>query len=198
MATPEQQAQAAAAGAEAASQSLLDQIVEEGRFGKEADAKRRGREMISQFVKDVLEGAVTYSADTEAMLTSQIAEIDRLVSAQLNEIMHHEKFQKLEATWTGLRYLVSNTETGPMLKIRVLSIPKADLLRDLTKGRAAMGVDRRTGASSSARSTRTSTTSSAATPTGRFWETTSSTRPARTSSCWRRSPRSRQRRTRLS
>lgn len=143
MATPEQQAQAAAAaGAEATSQSLLDQIVEEGRFGKEADAKRRGREMISQFVKDVLEGAVTYSADTEAMLTSQIAEIDRLVSAQLNEIMHHEKFQKLEATWTGLRYLVSNTETGPMLKIRVLSIPKADLLRDLTKGRAAMGVDR--------------------------------------------------------
>src|SRR5687767_15450911 len=98
MATPEQgQATSpAAAGAETTSQSLLDQIVEEGRFGKEADAQRRGKEMISQFVKDVLEGAVIYSADTEAMLTSQIAELDRLVSAQLNEIMHHEKFQKLE------------------------------------------------------------------------------------------------------
>ena len=74
--------------------------------------------MITAFVNDVLEGAITYSEDTEAMLTSQIAELDRLVSDQLNAILHHEKFQKLEGTWTGLRYLVANTETSTMLKIR--------------------------------------------------------------------------------
>lgn len=142
MATPEQEQAAAAGEAEVTEGSLLDQIVEEGRFGKEAEAKQRGRDMIKMFVKDVLEGAVTFSADTEAMLNQQIAEIDRLVSAQLNEVMHNEKFQKLEATWTGLRYLIGNTETGPMLKIRVLPITKKELLRDVTAGRAAMGVDR--------------------------------------------------------
>lgn len=142
MADAEQEKAAAAAEAEVTEGSLLDQIVEEGRFGKEEEAKQRGRDMIKMFVKDVLEGAVTFSADTEAMLNQQIAEIDRLVSAQLNEIMHHEKFQKLEATWTGLRYLIGNTETGPMLKVRVLPITKKELLRDITAGRAAMGVDR--------------------------------------------------------
>ncbi|MCG6989716.1 MAG: type VI secretion system contractile sheath large subunit [Gemmatimonadetes bacterium] len=142
MAEAKQKQAAAPAEAEVTEGSLLDQIVEEGRFGKETEAQQRGREMIKLFVKDVLEGAVTFSADTEAMLNHQIAEIDRLVSEQLNEILHHEKFQKLEATWTGLRYLIANTETGPMLKVRVLPITKKELLRDVTAGRAAMGVDR--------------------------------------------------------
>jgi len=142
MADPKQEQAAAAAEAEVTEGSLLDQIVDEGRFGKETEAQQRGRDMIKMFVKDVLEGAVTFSEDTEAMLNQQIAEIDRLVSAQLNEIMHHEKFQKLEGTWTGLRYLVANTETGSMLKIRVLPLTKKELLRDVTAGRAAMGVDR--------------------------------------------------------
>ncbi len=142
MASPEQEKAPAAAEAEVTEQSLLDQLVDEGRWGKEPDAADRGREMIKLFVKDVLEGAVTFSADTEAMLNQQIAEIDRLVSKQLNEIIHHEKFQKLEATWTGLRYLVANTETGPMLKVKVFPITKKELLRDTTAGRAAMGVDR--------------------------------------------------------
>lgn len=142
MASPEQEKAPAAAEAEVTEQSLLDQLVDEGRWGKEPDAADRGREMIKLFVKDVLEGAVTFSADTEAMLNQQIAEIDRLVSKQLNEIIHHEKFQKLEATWTGLRYLVANTETGPMLKVKIFPITKKELLRDTTAGRAAMGVDR--------------------------------------------------------
>ncbi len=142
MASPEEQQEGAAAEAEVSELSLLDQLVEEGRFGREDKAKQQGREMIKAFVSDVLEGAITYSEDIEAMLTIQIAEIDKLVSDQLNAIVHHEKFQKLEATWTGLRYLVANTETSKMLKIRVLPISKQELLRDLTKGKASMGVDR--------------------------------------------------------
>lgn len=143
MANPEQeQAAAAAAEAETTEASLLDQIVEEGRFGKDERAQQRGREIVSTFVKDVLEGTISWSEDVEAMLNSAIAEIDELVSAQLNAIIHHEKFQKLESTWTGLRYLISKTETGPMLKVRVLPITKDELRRDLTKGKAAMGVDR--------------------------------------------------------
>ena len=122
--------------------SLLDQLVAEARVGPDDEAQQMGRQMISTFVKDVLEGAVTFSEDTEAMLNAQIAEIDRLVSEQLNEVIHNEKFKKLEATWTGLRYLVANTETGSLLKIKVLPITKDELLRDLTKGKAAMGVDR--------------------------------------------------------
>ena len=84
MAEAEQQKEAAAAEAEVSELSLLDQIVEEGRFGREDEAQQQGRQMIKAFVNDVLEGAITYSEDTEAMLTSQIAEIDQFGQTNLS------------------------------------------------------------------------------------------------------------------
>lgn len=138
----EAEKQEAAQEAQAAELSLLDQIVEEGRFGTEEAARKRGRDMISSFVKDVLDETVTYSRDTEAMLNEQIRQIDDLLSAQLNEIMHAPKFKKLESSWRGLRYLVSQTETGKLLKIRVISLTKDQLQDDLTAGKAEMAVDR--------------------------------------------------------
>jgi len=67
------------------------------------------------------------------MINARIAQIDHLVSLQLNQVMHAPEFQKLEASWRGLRYLMDNSETGTMLKIRVLNASKKDLLRDLQK-----------------------------------------------------------------
>jgi type VI secretion system protein ImpC len=63
-----------------------------------------------------------------------IAEIDRKLSAQLVEIMHHPDFQRLEATWRGLHYLVNQTETSPNLKICVLSVSKGELVEDPQRG----------------------------------------------------------------
>ena len=55
---------------------LLDQIVQEGRFGKEEVQQARGKDMVKQFVTEVLEGSITMSADTESMLNARIAQID--------------------------------------------------------------------------------------------------------------------------
>ncbi|HUF68950.1 MAG TPA: type VI secretion system contractile sheath large subunit [Longimicrobiales bacterium] len=112
---------------------LLDQIVEQGRFGTESGQRDRGRDLIKRFVSEVLEGTITYSVDTESMLNARIAQIDRLVSTQLNEVMHHAEFQKLEGSWRGLKYLLENSETSAMLKIKVLNVSKKDLLRDLQR-----------------------------------------------------------------
>ncbi|HET7275702.1 MAG TPA: type VI secretion system contractile sheath large subunit [Longimicrobiaceae bacterium] len=119
--------------AEATELGLLDQIVEEGRFGSEAPQRERGKDMIKQFVSEVLEGTITFNPDTESMLNARIAQIDHLVSIQLNEIMHHPEFQKLEGTWRGLKYLLSQSETSAMLKIKVLNASKKELLRDLQR-----------------------------------------------------------------
>jgi type VI secretion system protein ImpC len=112
---------------------LLDQIVEQGRFGKDAPAQERGKDMIKRFVSEVLEGSISMARDTEAMLNARIAQLDHLISLQLNEIMHAPEFQKLEGTWRGLKYLLSQTETSTMLKIRVLNVSKKELLRDLQR-----------------------------------------------------------------
>lgn len=125
--------QAAAAEAEAADLSLLDQIVDEGRFGADSTQRERGKDIIKKFVAEVLGGTISIAPDTEAMLNARIAQIDHLISIQLNEIMHHQEFQKLEATWRGLKYMLGQTETSVMLKIKVLNVSKKELLRDLQR-----------------------------------------------------------------
>lgn len=129
----EAQQQAQPAAAETTELGLLDQIVEQGRFGKDTASRERGRGLVSQFVQQILAGSMAVSHDTEAMLNARIAQIDHLVSMQLNEIMHHADFQKLEGSWRGLRYLMDNSETSTNLRIKVLNVSKKDLLKDLQR-----------------------------------------------------------------
>ncbi len=129
----EEKAPQAPAAAEAPELTLLDQIVEQGRLGKDAAAKERGKDMVKQFVSEVLAGQITVSKDTEVMINSRIAQIDHLISLQLNEIMHAPEFQKLEGTWRGLRYMLGQSETSDMLKIKILNVGKKELLRDLQR-----------------------------------------------------------------
>jgi type VI secretion system protein ImpC len=113
--------------------SLLDQIVEEGRMGKDEGAKERGRDLVKEFVAQVLDGSMTVSKDAETMINQRIAQIDHLLSIQVNEILHHESFQKLEASWRGLKYLLDQSETNDKLKIKVLNVSKRELLKDLQR-----------------------------------------------------------------
>jgi len=113
--------------------SLLDQIVSQGRFGTDTIAQERGKDMVREFINQVLDGKMTLSRDAEATISARIAEIDRLVSLQLNEVLHNPAFQKLEATWRGIWHLVNKSETSDMLKIKLLNVPKRDLLRDLQR-----------------------------------------------------------------
>src|SRR5689334_23958026 len=109
---------------------LLDRILTEGRLARDDFQKERAKDMIGEFVNQVMAGELTMSKNMDVAINSRIAEIDRLLSSQLNEIMHHEDFQKLEGSWRGLHYLEKNSITGPMLKIRVMSITKKYLLKD--------------------------------------------------------------------
>lgn len=130
---PETQKSAGAAVVEqVADSSLLDQIVEQGRFSDPA-ARERGKNLVKEFVAQVLEGSMTLGRDADQMITARVAQIDHLISIQLNEILHAPQFQKLESTWRGLKYLLDQSETGTMLKIRVLNASKKDLLRDLQR-----------------------------------------------------------------
>src|ERR1035437_7224155 len=110
--------------------SLLDQIVDEGRLARDPAARERGKDLVKEFVKQVLEGAMTVSKDAEVMITARIAQIDHLVSLQLNEVLHAKEFQKLEGTWRGLKYLMDQSETSQNVNITRLTSDERDLLRD--------------------------------------------------------------------
>lgn len=113
--------------------NLLDQILTEGRMARDDFQKERAKDMIGEFVGQVMAGELTMSKNMDVAINSRIAEIDRLITAQMNEIMHHEDFQKLEGSWRGLHHLVKNSLTGTQLKIRVMSVTKKDLLKDFER-----------------------------------------------------------------
>ena len=133
MADTQTAAAPAAATEQVLEKGLLDQIVEEGRFGVEPASKERGKNLIKEFVAQVLDGSMTIARDAEMMINARIAQIDHLVSLQLNEVMHNAAFQKLEGTWRGIKYLMDQSETGTMLKIKVLNVGKKELLKDLQR-----------------------------------------------------------------
>ena len=133
MAEKQKQEAAAQAAEETQELSLLDKILADGKMARDDFQKERAKDMIGEFVNQVMAGELTMSKNMDLAINSRIAEIDRLLSVQLNEIMHHEDFQKLEGSWRGLNQLVMNSETSPMLKIRVMSVNKKDLLKDLER-----------------------------------------------------------------
>ena len=133
MAEMEKKGEAAQVEAVQEEKGLLDKIIDESRMARGASQKTRARDIIGEFAKQIMEGTMLISKDTEAMINARIAQIDQLISLQLNEIMHHPDFQKLEGSWRGLNYLVMNSETGEKLKIRVMNVSKNDLLKDMEK-----------------------------------------------------------------
>ena len=113
-----------------AATDLLDQIVEQSRVAKSGAEHARARDLISELVAQVLDGTVLMSTSLSATLDARVAEIDRLISTQLSEIMHAAPFQQLEQSWTGLRYLVGNSDTGTRLQIRMFNATKRELVKD--------------------------------------------------------------------
>ncbi|MDO9502455.1 type VI secretion system contractile sheath large subunit [Falsiroseomonas sp.] len=108
---------------------LLDQVI-----GATKQTERdRAQELIKALTEEALKGTVTFSRNLSQTFDRAIAAIDAKVSEQLNQVMHHPRFTKLEGSWRGLNYLVMNSETGTSLKIRMLQASKKDLSRDLQR-----------------------------------------------------------------
>ena len=112
---------------------LLTRILDKGRLARNEGQVQQAKDMISEFVQEVMQGQLVVTKDMESAINARIAEIDRLVTAQLNQVMHADEFQKLEGTWRGLNHLVMNSETGTQLKIRAFNVSKKDLLKDLER-----------------------------------------------------------------
>jgi type VI secretion system protein ImpD len=69
-------------------------------------------------------------AEVTRRLSRDIARIDDLISRQLDAIIHHPDFQKLEASWRGLTYLVDKLPENDSVKIRVLNVSWSELVQD--------------------------------------------------------------------
>ena len=100
---------------------------------KTEDAKSAVQHAVTTLAQQALQNTITVSDDAYQTIEAIIAEIDRKLSDQINKIIHHEEFQKLEGAWLGLNHLVTNTESDDLLKIKVLPITKKEIARDIKR-----------------------------------------------------------------
>ena len=100
---------------------------------KSERSKEAVEHAVATLAEQVLADSSLISDDVIGSIEAIIAELDKKLTEQVNAIMHHEDFQKLEGAWRGLHYLVNNTETDEMLKIRVMNISKQELGKTLKK-----------------------------------------------------------------
>jgi type VI secretion system protein ImpC len=96
-------------------------------------AKTEVENAVQTLAEFVLKDVSVVSQDAIESIQAIIAQIDKKLSEQVNLILHHEEFQSLESAWRGLHYMVNNTETDEMLKIRVFNISKKELAKTLKK-----------------------------------------------------------------
>ncbi|CAG1017803.1 hypothetical protein BURC_02498 [Burkholderiaceae bacterium] len=100
---------------------------------KSDDARSAVENAVLTLAQQALAQTKLISSDVIISIEAMIAELDRKLSEQVNTILHHPDFQQIESAWRGLHYLVNNTETDEMLKIRVMNISKAELAKTLKR-----------------------------------------------------------------
>src|ERR1700730_6780911 len=102
----------------------------------------RARSEVERAVQTLAEQALRETAvvsdDVIGTIKAIIAEIDTKLTAQINLILHNERFQQVESAWRGLSYLIHNTETDEMLKVRVMNVSKSELSKSLRKYKGAV------------------------------------------------------------
>lgn len=108
---------------------ILDQMIDTGIKPSE-DGRERAVDLIKNFVSQVLDPTTVVDKNVVKTINARIAAIDEVMSKQVDAIMHHEAFQKLEGSWRGLNHLVMNSETSETLKIKVLNVGKKELKND--------------------------------------------------------------------
>ena len=104
---------------------------------KSDQAKSAVEQAVKTLAQQALDNTALISDDALRSIEGIIAEIDKKLTDQVNVILHNEEFQQLESAWRGLHYLVNNTETDEMLKIRVMNISKKDMHKTLRKFKGA-------------------------------------------------------------
>lgn len=111
---------------------IINRLVKDGKLYRDPSTERNAMEALKAFT-DAYDQAEKKSDYAITFLMDEIAECDKILNEQLDEILHHPELLKLEGSWRGLHYLISNTETSTHLKLRLLNISKDEILKDLDK-----------------------------------------------------------------
>lgn len=110
--------------------TLVDEIVQTSKLSPTGDAYAMTRQGLQAFLDEVLKPEREGAKITTVIVDDMIAEIDRKISSQVDEILHDKKFQALESAWRSLKFLVDKTDFRENNRVEILNVSKDDLLAD--------------------------------------------------------------------
>jgi type VI secretion system protein ImpC len=122
--------QAGAVEAVEGESSLLDTILQETKLKPSEEGYSIAKRGVEAFIAELLTPDRKGAKVHQSVINDMIAEIDRKLSAQVDAIMHHPTFQKIESAWRGLKFAVDRTNFRENIKFELLNVSKEDLLND--------------------------------------------------------------------
>lgn len=112
------------------STSLLEEITQATKLKPADEAYGMAKKGVEALIAQLIEPGKGVDKVTKAVVDEMIAEIDKKVGLQVDAILHHEDFQKLESAWRSMKYLIDNTDFRENIKLEMVNISKEDLLDD--------------------------------------------------------------------
>jgi len=110
--------------------SLLDEIMAQTKIAPSEEGYDVAKKGVAAFIENLIGSQQTDEAVNKALVDQMLVELDKKISAQMDEILHDAKFQQMESAWRGLKLLVDRTDFGENNKIDLLHVTKEELLED--------------------------------------------------------------------
>ena len=130
MSESEQSKASAAAAVETTEGSLLDQIMVETRLKPSDEGYNVAKRGVEAFIAELLAPQRGKEKVDKGFVDQMIAELDKKLSVQIDQILHHKSFQQLESAWTGLKFVIDRTNFRENIKVEMVSANKDELLED--------------------------------------------------------------------
>ncbi len=123
--------QNAEAAAEATEGSLLDQVMAQTKMAPADEGYDVARKGVQAFIANLLDTGEKEQPINKQLVDRMVVELDRKISAQMDELLHNSEFQELESAWRGLKLLVDRTDFQENIKIDMLHATKQEMLEDV-------------------------------------------------------------------
>jgi type VI secretion system protein ImpC len=110
--------------------SLLEEILAETKMTPGDEGYEIAKRGVQAFIAELVTPKREGEKIDKALVDALIAEIDVKLSKQIDEIIHHPTFQKLESAWRSLKFVIDRVDFRENIKIELLNCSKEDLLAD--------------------------------------------------------------------
>lgn len=110
--------------------SLLDEIMQQTRIAPSEDGYDIAKKGVAAFIENLLGSPQSEEPVNKSLVDQMLVELDKKVSAQMDEILHNADYQQMESSWRGLKLFIDRTDFRENNKVEILHVTKDELLED--------------------------------------------------------------------